>query len=471
VLVFALVGVVVVLGLILVILAITQSDEAEQGRARVDALASSDNECVKCHRRTTPGIVQQYGHSTMAAADVTCENCHEVAADYPGAVEHEGTYVLQTPTTKKCETCHVTEVRQYYASRHSLPAYVAMVGVNGISDNPDLLAMYEAIPEARGLPPNPERNALYHIEGPDITRFACESCHNVGTPAADGSVGQCQKCHLRHEFSLEQARKPETCNACHIGPDHPQWEIYVESPHGIAYHTDGDRWNWEAEPGTLTVEDFPAATCAICHMSGFGSTGTTHDVGDRLTWYLFAPISERRPSWEDNMVRMQAVCFECHNQNFITSFYADGDKLVAAINDWVGQSNDMLKPLQDNNLLTEAPFDEEIDYTHFELWHHWGRTAKFGAWMQGPDYTQWHGAYEMLSDLTELKAQVNDRLEKAGLAPAGFQPGQETLPLPESPETTAGDAGADAAGQRPDNTLPGAETTPPAATATPTPGG
>ena len=75
-------------------------------------------------------------------------------------------------------------------------------------------------------------------------------------PHADGSVGQCQKCHLRHEFSLEQVRKPETCNHCHIGPDHPQWEIYQESPHGISYLTGGDRWNWEAEPGTLTVNDF-----------------------------------------------------------------------------------------------------------------------------------------------------------------------------------------------------------------------
>src|SRR5262249_48964882 len=89
---------------------------------------------------------------------------------------------------------------------------------------------------------------------------------------------------------------PETCNACHIGPDHPQWEIYTESPHGIAYHTGGDRWHWDAKPGTLTVGDFPAPTCAICHMSGFGSQGTTHDVGDRLTWYLFAPIGSGGPS-------------------------------------------------------------------------------------------------------------------------------------------------------------------------------
>ena len=135
-----------------------------------------------------------------------------------------------------------------------------------------------------------ERNALYQSRAGDHA-FRLRSRATTSAGPADGSIGQCQKCHLRHEFSREQARKPETCNACHIGPDHPQWEIYQESPHGIAYATMGHTWNWEAAAGTLTVEDFPAATCAICHMSGFGTTGTTHDIGDRLTWYLFAPIS------------------------------------------------------------------------------------------------------------------------------------------------------------------------------------
>src|SRR5690606_2214513 len=247
--------------------------------------------------------------------------------------------------------------------------------------------------------------------------FACESCHNIGAPAPDGSVGQCNKCHLRHEFSQEQARKPETCNACHIGPDHPQWEIYQESPHGIAYMTTGHNWHWEAEAGTLTVEDFPAATCAICHMSGFGTSGTTHDVGERLTWYLFAPISDRRPTWEDNKVRMQGVCQECHNDTFIQTFYTDADALVEEVNSWVAESDVMIAPLYENDLLTSTPFDEEIEFVYFELWHHWGRTAKFGAWMQGPDYTQWHGAYEMLADLVELEEMVNAEMEAAGLSP------------------------------------------------------
>ena len=406
-LVIGLVSVIVVLGFALVMMTIGKSTTPTGVPKRVDVLASSTDTCVVCHRRNTPGIVKQYAHSTMAAANVSCQDCHVVKADYPGAVEHEGTYVVNQPTTAMCAKCHQAEVAQFNQSRHSLPAYVAMVGSKGLSA--ELFAQYEAIPEG-GFAPDKMRNALFAMEGPAVTRLACEGCHNIGKPAADGSVGQCQKCHQRHAFSREQARKPETCNNCHIGPDHPQWEIYHESAHGIAYATGGHRWNWEAQPGTLKVTDFPAATCALCHISGFGASGTTHDVGDRLTWYLFAPISKRRPAWQDNKVRMQNVCRECHNKNFVATFYQDADKLTEAINAWVKESNEVIAPLKEKGLLTPQPFDEPIDFVHFNLWHHWGRTAKFGAWMQGPDYVQWHGAYEILHDLAKLREMVREKL-------------------------------------------------------------
>ena len=110
---------------------------------------------------------------------------------------------------------------------------------------------------------------------------------------------------------------------------------------------------------------------------------------------------------------MQNVCRECHNEIFIAAFYADADAATEAVNAWVEESDEMIAPLKDQNLLTAEPFDESIDFVYFELWHHWGRTAKFGAWMQGPDYVQWHGAYEVLSDLAELREMVDEKLSGA----------------------------------------------------------
>ena len=128
-LIAGLVGVIIIGGLILIATAVSGSAGAQGDEAaRVNVLANSDNECVICHERTTPGIVEQYGHSTMAAAEVICQDCHEVDAGYPGAVAHEGTYVLNQPTTAMCEECHTKEVAQYNQSRHSLTAYVAYAG-------------------------------------------------------------------------------------------------------------------------------------------------------------------------------------------------------------------------------------------------------------------------------------------------------------------------------------------------------
>ncbi len=105
VLVVGLVDVAAVVGIALLILAIGQA-RSPAHETPANALAESQDQCVVCHRTATPGIVEQYSASTMAVAKVGCRDCHEVKADYPEAVEHEGTFVLGSPTPAKCQRCH-----------------------------------------------------------------------------------------------------------------------------------------------------------------------------------------------------------------------------------------------------------------------------------------------------------------------------------------------------------------------------
>jgi len=46
-------------------------------------------------------------------------------------------------------------------------------------------------------------------------------------------------------------------------------------------------------------------------------------------------------------------------------------------------------------LLRPAKFSNALDWTWYEIWHHEGRRARHGASMMGPDYTHWHGTYEV----------------------------------------------------------------------------
>jgi hypothetical protein len=66
--------------------------------------------------------------------------------------------------------------------------------------------------------------------------------------------------------------------------------------------------------------------------------------------------------------------------------------------------------------LTEEKFDEEIEFKYFEFWHHEGRRARMGASMMAPDYTQWHGFYELAKHRLELRHMMQAIREKNDLA-------------------------------------------------------
>ncbi|HID23448.1 MAG TPA: hypothetical protein EYP14_13765 [Planctomycetaceae bacterium] len=70
--------------------------------------------------------------------------------------------------------------------------------------------------------------------------------------------------------------------------------------------------------------------------------------------------------------------------------------------------------LKKQGLLTKIPFDEEIEWTWFYLWHHEGRRGRHGASMMAPDYAHWHGSYEVAERFyQELIPQAREIIEHA----------------------------------------------------------
>lgn len=381
---------------------------------------SGGDKCATCHQRVTPDIVYQYASSTMGKSGVKCEDCHVVDRNNPMGHDHEGFFITGEPTPKQCAHCHVRETDEYLHSRHAGPAWMALTGFDDFS--PEQKKQTEQISELTLGPngiPTALRNSIFDMEGPNVTPAACQSCHEIGKPNKDGSIGNCNKCHLRHEFSLAQVRKPEVCGQCHLGPDHPQDEIYKESAHGVMYATEGEKWNWDQKPGRLTTSDMPAPTCATCHMSGFGGQGTTHEVGTRLTKYLFAAVSTDRPNGQQNRLAMQEVCANCHSQTFIKNVYQRADSVTSFVNGKVAEASAIISGLIKDNIITSKPFATQISFDAFDLWHYYGRTAKFAAYMQGPDFVQWHGVYPMLKQLNEVKEDAAElrRLHRSGRRP------------------------------------------------------
>ena len=270
------------------------------------------------------------------------------------------------------------------------------------------------------------------LGGPPAVAVGCFQCHGstvkvlpdgkfdpatwpntgIGRINPDGSAGSCSACHTRHRFSKAQAREPQTCGKCHLGPDHPQMEVYQESKHGILWDVNKLRLNLEKGTWRAGVEYTAAPSCATCHMSATRTQGVTHDVGERISWTLRPAVStklnmvvfddlskEDRPegaalpkvgdevkgqdgvtrkvmqilTWQQRREKMQDVCTACHASGQVIGFYQQFDDLVVLYNDKFGKpAAAIMAELYKANKLTAAPMDEKLEWIYYELWHHRG---------------------------------------------------------------------------------------------------
>lgn len=358
--------------------------------AIIAPVRADDSKCVNCHEATTPGIVAQWHDSAHAKNGVDCTACHVLPDGSPGARPHMGAgsvSPLVSPNT--CGKCHPNETKEFLSSHHASAAKFI-----GSLDN--------VLGEI--------------VEGGPAANSGCKQCHGstvainkngslaaetwpnsgIGRINPDGSSGACSACHARHSFSISQAREPDTCGKCHMGPDHPQIEIYNESKHGILFRANRDKMNMSSEKW-IVGEDYSAApTCATCHMSATKEMPVTHDIGARISWTLRPAISTKLDNWETKRESMQKVCGQCHSPGYIRNFYTQYDAVVDLYNEKFGKpATETMTALRSAKLITPTPFDEKIEWTYYMLWHHEGRRARHGAAMMGPDYTQWHGFFEV----------------------------------------------------------------------------
>jgi hydroxylamine dehydrogenase len=376
------------------------------------AMVAATGKCATCHLQETSAVVHEFERSAHAREGVNCLDCHRPG---PGqeAVEHRGFTISEQVTAGSCAACHQTEYDQFLRSRHAAPAFAAVRGAEPFTE--EQVAFAERFhPGAVQRPPN----ALAVQEGEAAMVRGCDACHSVGRPNADGSIGTCTACHARHQASVSLAREPETCGQCHMGPDHSQLEIFNESKHGALFNAQHDALNLDAAPKTLGVEDMWVPSCATCHMSGLEGAGVTHDTTERLSYWLFAEVSEKRPTYAQGQAHMKEICLKCHTTPHVERFYEEAEAVLRATNEKVASGMAILEELRADGLLTPEPFDEPIEFVAFDFWHYYGRTAKHGAFMGGPDFVQWHGNYELELHRAEMR-EMAEEIRRAHGGPAG----------------------------------------------------
>jgi len=469
--------VIAILGLaFLASLVFVQFMEVERKReeAGIDAphitVPASSKRCVSCHEQSNPGVVDQWRHSTHAEKGVGCVECHAAEETDPDAFQHEGVTIATIVTPRDCANCHQQIAEEFGNSHHasagvilhSLDNFLAETVeghrvpfaphsptpgrsdldgmVNGMAsaatgcqqchgskialqaNDGGFVTVDDLKPDQNGKPTNPDAVAriVRDAQGKPQLHAATWPNTGIGRLNLDGSSGSCSACHSRHDFSPRRARQPENCGKCHLGPDHPQKEIYEESKHGVAYRDLKDKMNLDGDTWILGQDYSQAPTCATCHMSGNSKNGgvITHDPGKRISWTNRPPISltmdtdingkvvtttdpeERKQqvveTAAEKRTRMMDVCAHCHTPDYVNAFYKQYDDFIVNYNEKFAKPGQaIMSALLANDLRTKTNFDDKIEWTWFYLWHHEGRRARHGASMMAPDYAHWHGMYEV----------------------------------------------------------------------------
>jgi len=394
-------------------------------------LSEQSKQCIACHREHSPALYQQWGGSKHFRANVGCFECHSANPGEPDAYTHNGQLIAVLVTPKDCSRCHSKEVEEFSASRHSKAARILGSLDNVLAEIVEGNSGMKTAGFAHGVSASAV-NGCWQCHGTEVKVLpegkldpATWPNSGIGRINPDGSEGSCNACHTRHSFSAAQARFPDTCGKCHLGPDHPQKEIYEESKHGANFFANLSRMNLDNAKWVVGEDYWHAPTCATCHMSATRKQGVTHDVGMRISWNNRPEVSIRpeiadakmnlpgaKVPWDVRRANMSDVCINCHDTQWITNFYTQYDSLIELYNTKFGAPGRDLyaaaKPL-----LNPVQFANEIDWTYYELWHHEGRRARHGASMMAPDYTHWHGMYEVAKHFYgDFIPQLNELADK-----------------------------------------------------------
>lgn len=457
-------------------------------------VSNDDRQCIDCHNDVNPGLVGQWRESKHATSGAGCLACHAAQAGDADGWTHEGQLISSVVTPRDCAECHPREAVEFQASHHSSAAMfigsldnflgeviagkpAAVMGCqqchgsaikiskqfdDGSSFEIDMAEISaKAIEQLRASGTDPFRNKeilsdnmtemINAAYAPHKSKTAIklsidkDSWPNsgVGRINPDGSMGSCNACHSRHTFSRALARQPDNCGKCHMGPDHPQIEVYNESKHGIAFRNRLADMNLDS-PDWIVGQDYSAApTCATCHMSATREQPITHDLGLRIAWTLRPIISKMTTShtatlndddeiehadWgpERKRAAMKDVCSACHGPTHVDNFFAQFDSLVELYNGkFAAPAKELMDYVWSKGYVDKSiPFNHELEWVFFELWHHEGRRMRHGAAMMGPDYTHWHGSYEVAKHfymkfipmIEEIAEEKNDATLTAMLA-------------------------------------------------------
>lgn len=501
-----------VLSLTIVFLVFSSNSFAEKTNIteKEEEISKETKACLRCHRIYTPGIVEDWLRSLhskttpssafkkpelerrVSANDVSdnlknvvvgCYECHSLNADkHKDNFSHMGYKINIIVSPNDCATCHPIEAKEFSGS-------IKAHAYGNLKKNPVYHALVETVISKKEV----KEGKVIQLNSSSFTEMeTCFSCHGtkievdgvkkvdtragqltipnlknwpnqgIGRINPDESMGACTACHPRHSFSIEIARKPDTCGQCHLEPDVPAYNVYKESSHGKIYESKSMEWDFKAVPWKVG-KDFQAPTCATCHNSLVATpdgktvvAARSHNFGSRLWVRLFGLIySHPHPKQGDTSVIknkdglplpttftgevaaeglidrdeqikrqkiMNGVCNTCHSSSWIGKHFEKLDNTIKEVDSMTLASTMLLLEAWKYNLAEglphgKNPFDESIEQKWIRQWLFYGNSIKYASAMTGaPDYTSFkNGWWYLTENLQQMKSWIDLNKKAKGI--------------------------------------------------------
>jgi len=390
---------------------------------------ASAQECIECHKKVTPYVVSDWQLSKHSQNNIDCSVCH-------GDLHKSAADVAQAQILAPgiCATCHEAQMQQFKSGKHAL-AWAAMKAMPTIHWQP--MALTEGMK-------------------------GCGGCHKIGLKTAAEikelkksgpgfGTASCDACHTRHAFFVQEARQPQACQTCHMGFDHPQWEMYSSSKHGVRALLKQKK---------ILPAAIAAPTCQTCHMpQGHHDVQTAWGflavrlplpedkrwAADRLTILQALGVLDpqgkptgrldavkeakvarlTQEDWQKERDKMIKTCNQCHSVNFAKGELAKGDQMIKDADHLMAEAIRIVAALYKDGVLKKPknyahPFPDlltfhdaptVIEQKLFVMFlEHRMRTFQ-GTFHASPDYAFWYGWSEMQRSLTEIKALAKELRE------------------------------------------------------------
>ena len=393
------------------------------GSAYAETASDMENPCVACHLKATPGLVADWQASQHSKEGIVCSECH--------GDKHQNSKdsnLARLPDEHVCAECHEEQFDQFAKGKHNF-------GWSSLNAMP-----------------------ITHME-PDILMEGgkgCGGCHNMGIKSDAQKKDQrakgyryqnnsCDECHTRHAFSKKEAQDPRACQQCHMGYDHPQWEMWSSSKHGTRFFV--------KQAGKLPKKA-AAPTCQLCHLpdgthenrTAWGFLGVRLPLpkdkqwaADRVTILkalgvlnpetgkptkrleavkAFDMVRLTQEAWKTEREKMIKSCAACHSTQYARLQLEMADQMIKNADRLMVQGIDIVAGLYKDGIIKKPdhyPFaypdllyfkqtgGSYIDQVLFRMYMKYRMRTYQGIFHANPDYAYWYGWAAMTKSLGEIR--------------------------------------------------------------------